>query len=222
MIDFDPADHDPAHRQGMLSQLINPRPIAMITTANPDGSTNVAPYSYYLPITGDPMLIGVTIGAHRAVHGGPKDTWVNIERTGEFVVNVTSKALREHIETAAMEFPPGVSELDETGWTSIDSVKVSAPSLAESPAHMECRVHQVVELGATPEVFSAVHFVVAEVVWVTLDEAICTPDHRVDPVNIGTVGRMGFPWFVQSEEASMFQLPRIPYDEWASANISTS
>ncbi len=221
MIDFDPAEHDAAHRQGMLSQLINPRPIAMISTANADGSTNVAPYSYYLPITGDPMLIGVTIGARRSTSGGPKDTWVNIERTGEFVVNVTSSALREHIETAAMEFPPGVSESDEIGWTPIDSVQVSAPSLAESPAHMECRVHQVVELGASPEAFSAVHFVVAEVVWVTIDEAICTSDYRVDPVAIATVGRMGFPWFVQAEESSMFQLPRYAYDDWASSRAMT-
>jgi flavin reductase (DIM6/NTAB) family NADH-FMN oxidoreductase RutF len=215
MIDFNPEEHSPAHRQGMLSQLINPRPIAMITTENPDGSTNVAPYSYYLPITGDPMLIGVTVGAHRSDGGGPKDTWVNIERTGEFVVNVTTASIREHIETAAMEFPPGVSELDETGWTTMPSVKVGAASLVESPAHMECRVHQVVELGSDAVVHSAVHFVVAEVVWATIDESICTPDHRVDPVGIATVGRMGFPWFVQSDESSMFQLPRYAYADWA-------
>lgn len=215
MIHFDPSEHDAPHRQGMLSQLINPRPIAMISTANADGTTNVAPYSYYLPITGEPMLLGVTVGAHRADGGGPKDTWVNIERTGEFVVNVTTRAMREHIETAAMEFPPEISETTVTGWTAIESVKVAAPSIAESPAHMECRVHQVVELGSRPVAGSAVHFVVAEVVWVTIDDRVCTPDYRVDPVAIETVGRMGFPWFVQGEASSMFELPRVPYAEWS-------
>jgi flavin reductase (DIM6/NTAB) family NADH-FMN oxidoreductase RutF len=221
MIHFDPSEHDAAHRQGMLSQLINPRPIAMITTENADGTTNVAPYSYYLPITGDPMLIGVTVGAHRADGGGPKDTWVNIERTGEFVVNVTTAALREHIETSAMEFPPAVSELEETGWTTMPSVKVDAPSLVESPGHLECRVHQVIELGAEPVVHSAVHLVIAEVVWATIDDSVCTPDHRVDPVGIATVGRMGFPWFVQAGEPSMFQLPRYAYRDWSEARPIT-
>ena len=218
-IDFDPRQHDAAHRQGMLSQLITPRPIAMITTQNASGSLNVAPYSYYLPITGDPMLIGVVVGAHRSDGGGPKDTWVNIERTGEFVVNVTSRGLREHIETAALEFPHGVSELDATGWTTMPSVKVGAPSLVESPAHMECRVHQVVELGGVEESGGRVHLVIAEVVWATIDERICTPNYRVDANAIETVGRMGFPWFVQGgTDEGMFQLPRVPYREWVTAD----
>lgn len=218
MIHFDPSEHDAGHRQGMLSQLINPRPIAMITTANADGTANAAPYSYYLPITGEPMLLGVVVGAHRSDGGGPKDTWVNIERTGEFVVNVTSRALREHIETAALEFPHGVSELDATGWTTMPSVKVGAPSLVESPAHMECVVHKVVDLGTESINGSAVHLVIGEVVWATIDEAICTPNYRVDALAIETVGRMGFPWFVQGgTDESMFQLPRVPYREWATA-----
>lgn len=215
MIHFDPTEHSAANRQGMLSQLINPRPIAMVSTKSADGTVNVAPYSYYLPITGDPMLIGVTMGAHRTAGGDPKDTWTNVERTGEFVVNVTTEAMRDHIETAAMEFPPDVSELTETGWTTMPSVKVSSPSLSESPAHMECRVHQVVDLGAQTVAHSAVHFVIAEVVWVTIEESICSPDHRVDPLAIRTVGRMGFPWFVQAEESSMFSLTRTPYADWA-------
>lgn len=216
MIHFDPAQHPAARRQGMLSQLITPRPIAMISTANTDGTVNVAPYSYYLPITGDPMLIGVTIGAHREDGGAPKDTWVNVERTGEFVVNVTVDSMRAHIETAAMEFPPDVSECEHVGWTPIPSVVVGHPSLAESPAHLECRVHQVIELGSNAEVFAAVHFVIAEVVAVTLDESICDGNYRIDTLAIGQIGRMGFPWFVRSAApGSMFELPRVPYREYA-------
>lgn len=214
-IDFDPTAHPPARCQGMLSQLVTPRPIAMISTAGEDGTSNVAPFSYYLPITGDPMLIGVTLGAHREDGGLPKDTWRNVERTGEFVINVTTDGMREHIEAAAMEFPPDVSELSVTGWSTTPSVKVAAPSLVDSPAHLECEVRQVIDLGGKAEVFSAVHFVIAEVVWVTLDESICSSEHRVDPVALGTVGRHGLPWFVRSIPESMFQLERIPYAEYA-------
>lgn len=215
MIHFDPKQHSAARRQGMLSQLITPRPIAMISTANEDGSVNVAPYSYYLPITGDPMLIGVTVGAHREDGGAPKDTWRNIERTGEFVVNVTVDSMREHIETVAMEFPPDTSEMEHVGWTSMASSVVDSPSIVESPAHLECRVQQVVDLGSNAEVFAAVHFVIAEVVAVTLDESICDDEFRINTLGIGTVGRHGFPWFVRSVPESMFELGRTPYAEFA-------
>ena len=211
MIHFDPAEHSADRCQGMLSQLVTPRPIAMISSVGPTGIVNVAPFSYYLPITGDPMLIGVTMGAHREDGGGPKDTWTNVDHCGEFVVNVTTDAMREHIETAAMEFPPDVSELEVTGWSTQPSVKVAPPSLTESPAHLECRVRQVIDLGGEAHVFSAVHFVIAEVVWVTLDESICSDEHRVDPSRLATVGRLGFPWFVRSVPDAMFRLERTPY-----------
>lgn len=214
-IDFDPSQHSGERCQGMLSQLVTPRPIAMISTVGADGTVNVAPYSYYLPITGDPMLIGVTLGAHRQAGGAAKDTWTNVERTGELVVNVTTDSMRDHIEVAAMELPSDVSELSVTGWTTKPSVKVDAPSLVESPAHLECVVRQVIDLGGRASLYSAVHFVIAEVVWVTLDDSICSADHRIDPTTLGTVGRHGFPWFVRSLPEAMFTLDRVPYAEYA-------
>src|SRR3546814_2473158 len=121
----------------MLSSLIVPRPIAMITTESEDGTVNVAPYSYFMPVTGSPPLLAVTMGGRRESGPTPKDTWRNTARTGEFVVNITTDAMRDQIETAAMEFPADVSELDAIGWHTIPSVKVAHPSLAESPARSE-------------------------------------------------------------------------------------
>jgi len=40
----------PAQKQGMLSQLVVPRPIAMISTTDVDGNLNVAPFSYFMPV----------------------------------------------------------------------------------------------------------------------------------------------------------------------------
>ena len=61
-VTFDPADHDPTTNQKTLTQLVVPRPIAMVSTRSPSGVANIAPYSYYLPITGGPMLIGISMG----------------------------------------------------------------------------------------------------------------------------------------------------------------
>lgn len=214
MIVFDPAAHDPARAQGLLSQLVAPRPIAMISTANADGLPNVAPFSYCMPITGAPMLVAVSMGL-RESDGKPKHSFENAMRAGDFVINVTTRALREHIETAAIEFPAEVSELEAVPWTAVPSVKVSSPSVAESPGHLECRVHKVVDLGHEAVRFSEVTLVIGEVVCVVLDETICSVDYRVDPLALGQIGRMGFPWFTQTSPESMFRLPRSTYAEFA-------
>lgn len=214
MLVFDPDGQPPAKCQGMLSSLIVPRPIAMITTAGEDGTINVAPYSYFMPVTGSPPLLAVTMGGRRESAPSPKDTWRNASRTGELVVNITTDAMRSKIEMAAMEFPAGVSELEAVGWHTVPSVKVSHPSLAESPAHLECRIHRVVDLGEDGVAFSTVHLVVCEVVCITLDESICTPDMRVDPQALAPVGRMTFPWFVRAKGDALFPLERIPFADY--------
>jgi len=211
---FDPDQHPPAKCQGMLSSLIVPRPIAMITTVGEDGTVNVAPYSYFMPVTGSPPLLAITMGGRRQ-----SDTWRNASRTGELVVNVTTDAMRTKIEMAAMEFPAGVSELDAIGWHTQPSVKVVHPSLAESPAHLECRIHQVVDLGDAGIAYSAVHLVVAEVVCITMDESICTPDLQVDPDALAPVGRMTFPWFVRAKGDALFPLVRVPFAEYERAGV---
>jgi flavin reductase (DIM6/NTAB) family NADH-FMN oxidoreductase RutF len=210
---FDPAEHPAGRCQGLLSQLVTPRPIAMISTVDADGVVNVAPFSYYMPVTGRPMLVAVTMGL-RESDGGLKHTHENARRTGDFVVNITTERLREHIETAAIEFPRGVSELDNVPWTTVPSQRVTSPSIAESPAHLECRIHRELPLGEPGVPASEVHVVVGEVVCVTLDESICTPDFRVDQTAVATVGRMGFPWFTTVTPESMMVIRRYTYEEF--------
>lgn len=216
MIVFDPQQHGPAKCQGMMSSLIVPRPIAMITTAGEDGTVNVAPYSYFMPVTGEPPLLAVTMGGRRESDPTPKDTWANASRTGEFVINVTTDSMRSKIEMAAMEFPSDVSELEALGWSTIPSVEVGHPSLAESPAHLECRIHRVVDLGDPEIAYSTVHLVLAEVVCITMDESICSEDLRVDPQALAPIGRMTFPWFVRASGDALFDLERVPYKVYES------
>ena len=105
---IDMSGRTPAQKQGLVSQLVVPRPIAMITTLDASGRLNVAPFSYYMPISGEPPMVAVTVGASREATEAPKDTWVNLGLSGEFVINVTTVELAEHIETVAREYPSGV------------------------------------------------------------------------------------------------------------------
>lgn len=210
----------PAQKQGLLSQLVVPRPIAMITTLDPDGGVNVAPYSYYMPVSGEPPLIAVTVGARRQDTPEPKDTWLNIERTGEFVVNVTTVEIADHIEAVGREYPRGVSEMDVADWRPVPSQVVDTPSLADSPAHLECRVHEVIDRGDHTTCFSGVHILLAEVVCITTDDSVMSAPDRIDPTRVRAVGRMGFPWFVSAGAESLFAQERVSYAELDSADTS--
>ena len=211
-VTFDPAEHDPMSCQFMLSQLVVPRPIAMISTRSPDGIGNVGPFSYYLPITGDPMLVGVTMGLRE--DGSLKDTYENAMASGDFVINITSETFADNIETVAMEAPPDVDEFDLAGWTALPATKVSSPAIGEALARLECEVRQVVDLGTPGLPFGEVHFVVAEVVWVAYDECIVNERGRIDALKLGAIGRLGLRTFLRTTEHGAYHQPRIPWAEY--------
>ena len=211
-VTFDPANSEPMDRQFMLSQLVVPRPIAMVSTRSPEGVNNVAPMSYYLPITGDPMLVGVTMGLLE--DGSLKHTYLNAMASGDFVVNVTSEAFRDDIETVAMEAPADVDEFDLAGWTPVPATKVSSPAVGEALARLECVVHKVVDLGTPGRVFGEVHLVVGEVVWVAYDSAICDERGRIDPLRLGAIARLGLRTFLRTVDDGAYFLPRIPWTEF--------
>jgi flavin reductase (DIM6/NTAB) family NADH-FMN oxidoreductase RutF len=209
---YDFSSHEAGTNQGLLSQLIVPRPIAMVSTRSPEGKGNLSPFSYYLPITGEPPLVGVTFGK-RSSDGAMKDSYENLMASGNFVINVCSVLFEDHIESIAKEYPAGHDEAEMHGYTLTDSVMVSSPSVAEAPAHLECIVHQTVPLGSE-EAF--VVLVVAEVVCAVIDEEVLESpdlDHpRIDLQKLAPIGRSGARTFIKTTPEGVYYQERIPYE----------
>lgn len=65
-----------------------PRPIAFVSSISGAGVGNLAPFSYFGVVAHDPPT--VCVGICHKKDGTKKDTLVNIEETGEFVVNIIS------------------------------------------------------------------------------------------------------------------------------------
>jgi len=78
-----PLDPDP------FKCLVMPRPIGWITTIGADGVVNLAPYSYFNAVADDPPMV-VFASAAGSAADGRKDSWRNIEATGEFVCNMAT------------------------------------------------------------------------------------------------------------------------------------
>ena len=80
-MDFDPAALSPRDAYRLMISCIIPRPIAFVTTLSRDGATNLAPFSFFNGVSSDPPVVSIAVAAKK--DGSRKDTWRNIEETGQ-------------------------------------------------------------------------------------------------------------------------------------------
>jgi flavin reductase (DIM6/NTAB) family NADH-FMN oxidoreductase RutF len=125
--------HDP------IGSIVAPRPIGWISTHDGAGHRNLAPYSFFNLFNYRPPIIGFA-------SAGCKDTLRNAEQTREFVCNLATRALAEHMNATSATVGAAVSEFELAGLTCAPSARVRAPRVAESPVNLECRVTQIVPL----------------------------------------------------------------------------
>jgi flavin reductase (DIM6/NTAB) family NADH-FMN oxidoreductase RutF len=133
----------------LLVGSILPRPIALVSTVDEIGTANAAPFSFFTAICADPMLICFS-PMRRGMDGAKKDTLVNIERTGQFVINIVSESIAAQMNECALEYPSEIDEITVVGLTKEPSIKVSAPRIRESLIHLECERYQVLHFGNQP------------------------------------------------------------------------
>src|SRR5258707_6465708 len=103
----------------VLASLVMPRPIAWVTTINPEGAVNAAPFSFFNLLGAQPPILGFCPGDR--ADGTPKDTARNIRLTHEFVVNVVDEELAEAMNKTAATVPYGTNELSLAGLTTAPS-----------------------------------------------------------------------------------------------------
>lgn len=71
-----------------------------------------------------------------------------ISRTRECVINLTTEALARATDWCGVNSGRDHDKFTECGLTPEPSAVVSAPSLAESPVSIECRVNRIIPLGS--------------------------------------------------------------------------
>jgi flavin reductase (DIM6/NTAB) family NADH-FMN oxidoreductase RutF len=146
-ISLDPAQLDTQANYKLLIGSILPRPIAFVSTRSASGQDNLAPFSFFTGVCSNPPTL-LFCPMQRGSDGAEKDTLRNIRDTGEFVVNVVNEALVERMNQTAKELPYGESEFVLAGLTPVASRLVKAPRVLESPINMECRLQQIIPVGA--------------------------------------------------------------------------
>lgn len=178
-----------------LVGVVTPRPIAWVTTVDPAGRVNLAPFSFFNAFGANPPV--VVFSPTRRRDGFKKDTLLNVEATGEFVTHAAVASLAEKVNLTSKELPFGESEVELAGLHTAPSVKVRPPRLVESPVALECRVRQVVPVGDGP---IAASLVIGEVLVIHVDDAVLDASGKVDPRRLKTVARLGGDWWCHTSD----------------------
>ena len=170
----------------LLVGAVTPRPIAWVATLSPSGVVNLAPFSFFNAFGANPPIVVFSPTLRR--DGSKKDTLINLESLGEFVVNAATAPLAEKVNLTSAEIPASDSEVSLAKLTTLPSVKVKPPRIAESPVNFECKVRQIIPCGSGP---IAANLVIGEVLMMHIADEVLDEKGRIDPRKLQTVARLG-------------------------------
>jgi len=193
MLTIDPATIGQKDLHQFILGTVAPRPIAFVSTLDEKGRPNLAPYSFFNAFSSNPPIV-VFSSNRRGSNNTTKDTLENVRKSGECVINAVNYAIVRQMAVASVEFPTGSSEFEKTGLTPIPSDLVGPPRVAESPAHMECKVKDIITLG---EGGGAGHLIICEIIRMHVAKEVLGERNRIDPHKIDLMGRMGRAYYVR-------------------------
>ena len=196
-MDYAASDLTPRERYKVLTSFILPRPIAWVTSVGPTGGVNAAPFSFFNAFCEDPPLC--MFAANRKPNGQDKDTFLNIQRTGEFVVNLADEPLAKAMHESSGDFPPEVGEPDYLGLKLAPSAKIAVPRLADTPWAMECKLWKMIDVNDDRRLImgEGIHFHIRDELWD--DKAMRVHMDRYHPI-----GRMFADRYCRTDDRVVF------------------
>jgi flavin reductase (DIM6/NTAB) family NADH-FMN oxidoreductase RutF len=183
MLEIDLDKHNENDIEKLISGLIIPRPVVLVTTSSPDGVLNCAPFSFLQVVCWKPPLISLSITSR---YSGRKDTLRNILMGNEFVINVARPGHLETIEAASEDYPPEISEVEELNLKTAESSKVSVAGLAGFPVRLECELRDQLSVAN-----GRANIIFGEVMTAHLEKEILNGDKKPRPEKINPLIRTG-------------------------------
>jgi flavin reductase (DIM6/NTAB) family NADH-FMN oxidoreductase RutF len=196
-MDYAASELTPRERYKVLTSFILPRPIAWVTTLGPTGVVNAAPFSFFNAFCEDPPLC--MFAANRKPNGEDKDTFLNIQRTGEFVVNIADEPLARAMHESSGDFPPEIGEPDYLGLKLAPSTTIAVPRLADTPWAMECKLWKLIDVNDDRKLImgEGIHFHIRDELWD--DKAMRVHMDRYHPI-----GRMFADRYCRTDDRVVF------------------
>ena len=139
------------------SALLAPVPSVMVTCGTME-KANIITIGWTGIVSTRPARVYISVRPERHSHS-------IIKESGEFVINLTPASLVEVCDYVGTVTGRCVDKIKKTGLSLIESKEVAAPTLADSPLSLECKVISV-ESHGSHDMF------IADVVQVSVDESL--------------------------------------------------
>lgn len=126
--------------------LMAPLPAVMVTVGDAE-ENNIITVAWTGILSSDPARAYISVRPSRYSHRF-------LTERGEFVINLTTEKLARATDYSGVFTGAKVDKFEKCGLTRADSKEVKAPTIAESPLSLECRVFEVMHSG-THDIFMA-------------------------------------------------------------------
>lgn len=170
--------------------MLYPVPVVMVSCAREGEKPNIITVAWAGTICSDPVMLSISVRKERYSHGIISDT-------KEFVVNLTTQFLCRATDYCGVKSGKDIDKFKEMNLTPVQSNVVKAPSIAESPVNIECRVVDIKELGSH-DMF------IAEVVSVSVDETLLDENERLDLEKANLIAYSHGEYFMLGEKIGKF------------------
>ena len=203
---FDFQDLDPKDRYKLITATVVPRPVALVSTRNEDGSTNAAPFSFFNALAGSPPCVMYCPNGFKTGTREDKDSLINVRETGEFVYNMCTVDLLEAMNNTSAHVPSSVDEMAVAGLEAAPCEQVKAPRVKNSPIAMECKVLQIIDLPAN-EGTPPNNMVIGQVVGIHVDDDVIV-DGMIDARKVRPLARLGYLDYATITPENIITVPR--------------
>jgi len=199
-----PSELNPVQLQTIMQTAVSPRPIALASTVDKDGKSNLSPFSFFNMFSTVPPIL-IFSPSRRVRDNTTKHTLENVLEVPEVVIGTVNFPIVQQISLASTEYGDGVNEFIKSGLTMKEAEFVQPKLIEECPVNFECKVLEVKSLGNKG---GAGNLVICEVQKIHIREEYLNEEGNLDQKKLDMVARLGGNWYSRSNENSLFEVPK--------------
>ena len=187
-----------------LTSSITPRPIALVSSIDSDGNSNLSPFSFFNVFSIKPPIL-IFSPVNRVKDNTKKDTLNNISQVKECVIALVNQKIAQQVSLASSGYSADEDEFLKAGFTKINAKCVKPYLIKESPINFECKVNKITKLG---DEGGAGNLVICEVLKIHIKENILDEQGNIDPLKLDIVSRLGSNWYGKTIEKSLYEITK--------------
>ncbi|WPO83615.1 flavin reductase family protein [Chryseobacterium sp. JJR-5R] len=199
-----PSDISAVQLQTIMQTAVSPRPIALASTVDKDGNSNLSPFSFFNMFSTVPPVL-IFSPSRRVRDNTTKHTLENVLEVPEVVIGTVNFPIVQQISLASTEYGDGINEFIKSGLTMKDADLVKPKLIEQCPVNFECKVLEIKSLG---DQGGAGNLVICEVIKIHIREEYLNGEGNLDQAKLDMVARLGGNWYSRNNERHLFEVPK--------------